>query len=451
LLTMAYPKATGGDAAYSFGSLVIAMQVILLLLFAFVVKFEDATDPNLGQADWDEVDEHYPMYQDVHVMIFIGFGFLMTFLVKYSWSSVSYNLLVSCLCIQWGIVVDGFMRCAFDGRWGQITMAMESAVLGDFAAATILISFGGLLGRITPTQLLAMAFIEVVFYTLNERICLQEFQAVDIGGSIVIHTFGAYFGLAVSAVLGAPKGDLKKAEKLNSSAYNSDIFSMIGTVFLFIFWPSFNGILCTNDNFAKERVILNTLLALCGSCMMAFACSRLFEPSSKFNMVHIQNATLAGGVAVGASSNLILSPYVAILIGMIAGTVSTYGYVFISPWLELKGLRDTCGINNLHGMPGLIGGFATIACCRFTAASDYGNVSLIIPARGDGSTANEQAAYQAAALMTTFCIAILSGSITGKFLTTSFFHTETNAYSDKSHWLLESEQEEDEEGKQYFA
>merc|ERR1719233_2306413 len=290
--------------------------------------------------------------------------------------AASYNLLVSCLCIQWGIVVDGFWRCVFNGRWGHITMAMETAVLGDFAAATVLISFGGLLGRITPTQLLAMAFIEVIFYTLNERICLQEFQAVDVGGSIVIHTFGAYFGLSVSAVLGAPKGDLKKAEKLNTSIYNSDIFAMIGTVFLFMFWPSFNGILCTNDNFAKERVILNTLLSLCGSTMMAFACSRLFEPTNKFNMVHIQNATLAGGVAVGTASNLILSPYVAILIGMVAGTVSTYGYVFISPWLEAKGLRDTCGIHNLHGMPELIGGFASIICCKFTASSGYGNVSL---------------------------------------------------------------------------
>merc|ERR550517_1639426 len=91
--------------------------------------------------------------------------------------------------------------------------------------------------------------------------------------------------------------------------------------------------------------------------MMAFACSRLFEPDTKFNMVHIQNATLAGGVAVGTSSDLILSPYTAMLIGMIAGTLSTYGYVFISPWLERKGLRDTCGIHNLHGMPGLLGGY----------------------------------------------------------------------------------------------
>ena len=37
----------------------------------------------------DQVYRFYPQYQDVHVMIFIGFGFLMTFLYKYGFSAVS--------------------------------------------------------------------------------------------------------------------------------------------------------------------------------------------------------------------------------------------------------------------------------------------------------------------------------------------------------------------------
>jgi len=298
------------------------------------------------------------------------------------------------------------------------------------------------LGRITPTQLLAMALIEIIFYTMNEEICFQQFQAVDMGGSIVIHTFGAYFGLAVSSVVGSPKGDFKKAERLNNSVYNSDIFAMVGTVFLFMFWPSFNAALCPNNNFAKERVVLNTLLSLCSSCMMAFACSRIFEPSSKFNMVHVQNATLAGGVAVGTASDLILGPHIAIIIGILAGVLSTYGYVNISPWLEMKGLRDTCGINNLHGMPGLLGGFASIILTRVYAPKDYGDVSLIIPAEADGRTQIEQATCQAGALFITVAIAILSGLATGKFLTSPLFNQETNAFSDESHWLLESDEDE---------
>lgn len=435
----------GGDSPGNFATLVILFQVLVLVLYALTVEFPDASDPSYDSADWDKVDWYYPMYQDVHVMIFIGFGFLMTFLAKYSWSSVSYNMLVSCLCIQWGILVDGFWRCALKGRWAAIPLAMPAAVTGDFTAATVLISFGGLLGRITPTQLLIMAFIEIPFFIFNEQFCLKHFEAVDIGGSIFIHTFGAYFGLAVSAVVGSPKGDKKKADDRNTSVYNSDLFAMVGTVFLWMFWPSFNAAMCPNDHFAKERVILCTLVALCGSCMMAFACSRLFETDKKFNMVHIQNATLAGGVAVGTSSDLILSPYTAMLIGMIAGTLSTYGYVYLSPCLERKGLRDTCGIHNLHGMPGLLGGIASIFCSWVYKSSKYGDVGMVMPARGDGRSGEVQGLYQLAALAMTFFLAIFSGLIVGKFIMCGLFNKEKNAYSDESHWLLEDDEEEDRE------
>ena len=41
-------------------------------------------------------------------------------------------------------------------------------------------------------------------------------------------------------------------------------------------------------------------------------------------------------------------------------------YRFLTPWLEDRvGLRDTCGVHNLHGMPGLLGGLAA-ALVAFT-------------------------------------------------------------------------------------
>jgi len=436
-------NSNGGDSSGNFAALVILSQVLLVILFALTVEFKAASDPDDNSADWDLVDWYYPMYQDVHVMVFIGFGFLMTFLAKYSWSSVSYNMLVSCLCIQWGILVDGFWRCAIHGKWAAIPLAMPAAVQADFTAATVIISFGGLLGRITPTQLLAMALMEIPFFTFNEHFCLKNFEAVDIGGSIFIHTFGAYFGLAVSIMVGEPK-DAKRADKRNSSVYTSDLFAMVGTIFLFMFWPSFNAAMCPNDHFAKERVVLCTLVALCGSTMMAFSCSKLFAQDSKFRMVHIHNATLAGGVAVGTSSDLILSPYTAMLIGMIAGTLSTYGYVFISPWLERKGIRDTCGIHNLHGMPGVLGGISSIFCSWFHSSSDYGDVSKVMPARGDGRSGGAQGLYQFAALALTLFLAIISGLLVGKFIMCSLFNKETSAYSDSSHWLVAEDDEEEE-------
>ena len=50
------------------------------------------------------------VFQDVHVMIFLGFGFLMTFLKKYGLSAVSLNLMCSALAIEVFTLVYGFFH-----------------------------------------------------------------------------------------------------------------------------------------------------------------------------------------------------------------------------------------------------------------------------------------------------------------------------------------------------
>jgi len=50
------------------------------------------------------------VFQDVHVMIFIGFGFLMTFLKRYGYSAVGVNLLLAAFVIQWALIVRGLIH-----------------------------------------------------------------------------------------------------------------------------------------------------------------------------------------------------------------------------------------------------------------------------------------------------------------------------------------------------
>lgn len=114
------------------------------------------------------------------------------------------------------------------------------------------------------------------------------------GGSITVHAFGAYFGLAVSFILRPTKENAKPGE-LEGASYTSDIFAMVGSVFLWIFWPSFNSALV--DGPEQERAILHTYLSLAACTVTAFIVSALVSKDNKLDMVHVQNSTLAGGVA----------------------------------------------------------------------------------------------------------------------------------------------------------
>ena len=49
-----------------------------------------------------------------------------------------------------------------------------------------------------------------------------------------------------------------------------------------------------------------------------------------FPQVHIQNSTLAGGVAIGTSADLMTQPFGALLVGTIAGVVSVLGYYYLT-------------------------------------------------------------------------------------------------------------------------
>ena len=78
--------------------------------------------------------------------------------------------------------------------------------------------------------------------------------------------FGAYFGLSVSLM--QRKRDVSKSEHNEGPRYTSDLFAMIGTVVLWVYWPSFNAVLAEDD--AKHRAVINTYLSLIGSTVATF-------------------------------------------------------------------------------------------------------------------------------------------------------------------------------------
>jgi len=50
---------------------------------------------------------------------------------------------------------------------------------------------GAVLGKLSHSQMLFMAFVEVLLFCVNEQIGVNNLMVVDMGGSIFVHTFGA--------------------------------------------------------------------------------------------------------------------------------------------------------------------------------------------------------------------------------------------------------------------
>jgi ammonium transporter Rh len=233
--------------------------------------------------------------------------------------------------------------------------------------------------------------------------------------------FGAYFGLAVAYMLGAPsKGTEDEASPV------ADTFSLLGTIFLWVYWPSFNGGELEPNSHAQQRAVVGTILSLSAATVGAFFASSYLNASRKFRPVDIQNATLAGGVAIGAVCNLTLSLSDCLLIGFVAGVVSTLGFAYIQTGLEHAGVHDTCGIHNLHGLPSIVGGLASVVLCFVKAPLGHD-----MPAVFHNPN---QASLQLMSIVVTLFFAIFTGVVTGKFMRWYAPLSSTEPFTDAPYW-----------------
>ena len=173
---------------YMFPLGLITFQCVFIVLYA--VHAEYGLRPSEGNSTVPQspndppvegdVLYFYSFFQDVHVMMFIGFGFLMTFLRRYSFSSVSFNFLVAAFVLEWAMLIRGYVF-----GWNPVTKSflvdVQSLLHADFVCAAILISFGAVLGKTNPAQLVIMSLIEVVLQVWNEYIGVTYFCNFDAG------------------------------------------------------------------------------------------------------------------------------------------------------------------------------------------------------------------------------------------------------------------------------
>jgi len=432
----------------AFGIVAFILQIIFIILFATVTDFEryDLIE-TVNELGFDlRIANFYSFLVDIALFALIGFGFLLAFLRKYGFSAIGYTLLLTAFTVQWTILVVGFFLQVEENLAGNgfsnLTITMRLVIESFYGVVAVLITFGALAGKISIFSMLLLAFIEIMFYGLNLWICRYLLDAIDIGRSMYTHVFGAVFGLAAAILLTKPYLSGRHETRDYNSSYRSDIFAMIGTIFLFVLFPSFNAALAPNGT--QYRVVINTLLAICVSVLFAFLMSRTFR-GRLFDMTEVQNASIAGGVAMGSSMSVIIEPGAAMIVGAIAGTASAIGFAFIQPYMHHPDrkvpVHDTRGVLSLHLIPGLIGaigGFIATAVAASTGVNSeiYGQPFASV----FNTTGENQAGYQCAALLVTIGIAFLGGILSG--LIFWFFERSRLRFflfSDQQEWQVPSD------------
>jgi len=346
--------------------------------------------------------EQYGRSIHIMAMLLIGFGFLMVFVKKYGRSALTATFLLVSVSLPTYLAIKGLG--IFEEK-GEI----EQFILAEFGAASLLIATGAVLGRIKMHQYLILGLLFIPFYMFNELVVIDDYfhfvgRVADTGGSIVIHAFGAIFGISAAIFLTTKE---QREIPIHADA-TSDRFSLLGSMVLWVFWPSFCAALVPNE--AIPATVVNVFLALCGSTLATYFAS--VKIRGKISPADIANAALAGGVAIGSTCDY-ANHVEAMIIGVIAGTISTIGFAILQEKQQkFQKIVDTCGVTNLHGIPGLFGGL----------------VALVVV---DGIDVGAQLK----GILTTVIIAVIAGLFTGKIV--SLFGQPKVIYDDEAEFETE--------------
>ncbi|KAG9274862.1 ammonium transporter Rh type A-like [Astyanax mexicanus] len=384
--------------------LAIVLQVSFIVLFAF---FVETGDPEEGD---EKFINSYANFQDVHVMVFLGFGFLASFLVRYGFSSVGFSMLVAAMAIQWATLLNGFLMTS-SPSW-KIRIKMKSLVDAEICASSALLAMGAVHGKTNPVQLLLMSLMEVTGFVINQWLIHSLFKTMS--SIMSLHVFGTLFGVMTSWVLYRTENMPKhEKEKFDSK---SGLFAMFGTLFLWMFWPSFNSAL------VKYKIIAyGTYLSLAVSTVTAMAVSALSSPTGKMNLVHIQGSILAGGVATGTAVTAV--PWMDMTIGFCAALLATLGFRYLKGhMLHAFEIHDTRGVLNVHAIPGILGYLA------------YLLIRLV--RLEDTTVAVRFAVNHICILLITVSMSLVLGIFTGFLIKWSFWkpHQDRKCFDDQAFW-----------------
>ncbi|WP_456488277.1 ammonium transporter [Caminibacter pacificus] len=272
-------------------------------------------------------------------------------------------IVASLVFFFWGYVL------AFGG-WDGSSMSMYAAFLFQlaFVGKTVNIMSGGVSERtrIIPLAIFTIFMAGLIYplvvnWTWGANMLKGTFLDIsamhDLAGSTVIHSTGAWALLAAILIIGPRKGRYTKDGKVRVIPASNIPLVVLGAFLLWIGWFGFNGGSVGSIS-SKEAantvalVVMNTNNAglIGGLAVMVLS----YLTYKKFDITMILNGALGGLVAITAGADVV-SPYAALIIGLIGGILVFYAVPFFD---KLK-LDDPVGALSVHLVNGIWGTIAT--------------------------------------------------------------------------------------------
>jgi len=228
-----------------------------------------------------------------------------------------------------------------------------------FAATAATIVSGAMAERTKfSAYLIFTVVITVIIYPVSGHWTwgggwLSELGFVDFAGSTIVHSVGAWIGLAGAMILGPRIGKYGKDGKAKAIPGHNIGFGALGVFILWFGWFGFNAgseLAATGDSTsAIARIALTTNLSAAAGAIAAMFISwmRYKRPTLSLSL----NGALAGLVAITAGTAAV-SPAGAVIIGAIAGVVLVLSVEFIDQKLKVD---DPVGAISVHGVCGALG------------------------------------------------------------------------------------------------
>jgi Amt family ammonium transporter len=176
----------------------------------------------------------------------------------------------------------------------------------------------------------------------------------DFAGSTVVHSVGAWVGLAGATVIGPRIGKYTADGKARAIPGQNLALGALGVFILWFGWFGFNpgsqlAAAGTDNAKAISHIFITTNLAAAAGAVTAMVVTwmKYKRPGLSITL----NGALAGLVAITAGCDVV-SPGGAVIIGILAGTLLVFGVEFIDKVLKVD---DPVGAVSVHGLNGALG------------------------------------------------------------------------------------------------